>query len=413
MNSENKKAYIWNTASGMISAGQSAIILIFISRYLDVTDAGVFSIAYAVANLVGVFAKYGVRNFQVTDINAQYTFSAYLKTRIISVGVSILLLIVYLVIQVNGQSYTIEKAVVVLGICVWKLVDALEDVFIGAYQQIGRLSVGACYYTLRLLASSGMYCVLIACGFSLFVATNIMVAMSIVACISFCVISYRGFGQKEDSTDHKSLGSLLKVCFPLCIGTTLANYIGNAPKYTIDNYMDDSAQAYFGYIMMPAFVILLLSNFIYQPLVRNLGILWVEESPKKFLRTVLRQFVIVLALTITAMLCGAWIGIPVLSFIYGVDLSFLKGEFLLLLIGGGAYALVSYLTVVLTTIRMQYWLAGGFIIAALLYLLLGGVFANRWEIFGVSLLYLGLNVVLIVGFTICLFKKAKSRKGES
>ena len=46
--------------------------------------------------------------------------------------------------------------------------------------------------------------------------------------------------------------------------------------------MDDTAQAYFGYIMMPAFVILVLSNFIYQPVVRDFGVLWTEGKTGEF-----------------------------------------------------------------------------------------------------------------------------------
>lgn len=409
MNTENRRAYIWNTASGVINAAQSAVILIFISRYLGVVEAGTFTIAYAVANLIGVFAKYGVRNFQVTDIEEQYSFLTYLLARIISVSGSVVFLAVYLAMQIGWQKYTVEKAMVVLAVCVWKLIDAMEDVFIGAYQGKGKLSVGACYYTLRLLFSTGMYCGLIVCGFNLVHATVITVCISTLVCICFCGVSLRKFDMPDHSVRLKPLGGLLRVCFPLCIGSTLANYIGNAPKYTIDQYMSDSSQAYFGYIMMPAFVILLFSNFIYQPLVRNLGVLWESGEPDKFLRMVFRQFAIVLGFTVMAVLTGAGIGIPVLSFIYGVDLFFLKQEFLLLMAGGGAYALVSYLMVILTTVRMQNWLAGGFIIVAFLYYILGGLFVSRWDIWGVALLYLILNVILVLGFTACMFIRVRRR----
>ncbi len=127
---------------------------------------------------------------------------------------------------------------------------------------------------------------------------------------------------------------------------------------------------------------------------------------------VFRQFAMVSGFTIMTVIAGARIGIPVLSFIYGVDLLVLKREFLLLMAGGGAYALVSYLAVILTTIRMQNWLAGGFIIAAFIYYILGGVFVNRWDILGVTLLYLLLNGILILGFTICVFIKVKCRLNE-
>lgn len=413
MKVENRRAYIWNTASGVVSAAQSAVILIFISRYLGVVEAGTFAIAYAIANLIGVSAKYGVRNFQVTDMEEQYSFFTYFLARLASVSGSVALLAVYLLVQMEWQKYTLEKALVILAVCAWKLIDAVEDVFIGAYQGKGRLSAGACYHTLRLLISTGMYCGLIACKFNLIYATVVTVCISCLFCIYFGGVSFHKFNMSGNLGNLESLGSLLKVCFPLCIGSTLANYVGNAPKYTIDQHMDDSAQAYFGYIMMPAFVILLFSNFIYQPLVRNLGVLWEKGEPGKFLHMVFRQFAIVLGFTVMAVVIGAWIGIPVLSFIYGVDLLFLKREFLLLMSGGGAYALVSYLMVILTTIRMQNQLACGFIAAAFLYSVLGGIFVSRWGILGVALLYLILNVILVLGFTACTLIRVRSRRNEA
>lgn len=407
MKSEKKWAYIWNSASGMISAGQSAIIVIFITRCLGITEAGVFTIAYALANLISVFAKCGIRNFQVTDIEEEFSLKTYLGLRVVSILISILLLAGYLLLKINGQEYTFAKSIVIGGICIWKLVDAMEDVFIGAYQQKNQLSVGAFYYTLRLFITTCMYCAFIVKGFNLICATVVTVIISAVMCTVFCAVSFSKFTIQKRVCEGGTVKKLIKIGFPLCIGTTLANYIGNAPKYAIDRYMDDSAQAYFGYIMMPSFVILLLSNFIYQPLIRNLGVLWGKESKKSFMRTVFRQFIIVLGLTIIAMMTGAWLGIPILSYIYGVNLSLLKKEFLLLLAGGGIYAMVSYLTVVLTTIRMQKWLAAGFITATILYGILGSVFAKEWSIMGVALLYLLLNILLVVWFTICLFLKVK------
>lgn len=403
MNSEKRWSYIWNSASGMISAGQSAVIVIFITRYLGITEAGIFTIAYAWANLISIFARNGVRNFQVTDIKEEFSFTTYFLTRVVSILISILILTGYLALKVKGQEYTVEKSVVIGGICAWKLVDAMEDVFIGAYQQRDKLSVGACYYTLRLLISTSVYCGCIINGFSLVFATAVTLLISAILCVVFCMVSFCKFTVRHSSTKSKSVGNLIKICLPLCVGTTLANYIGNAPKYTIDSYMDDSVQAYFGYIMMPAFLILLMSNFIYQPMVRDLGVLWGQEGKKSFMQTVFRQFAVVLGLTIIVMIAGAWLGIPVLSYIYGVDLTFLKKEFLLLLVGGGVYALVSYLTVVLTTVRMQKWLAVGFIVATMLYGVLGGIFANKWSVWGVALLYLLLNAALTIWFIICLF----------
>ena len=70
-------AFFWNTASGVINAGQSAIILILISYFLTKIDAGIYTIAIAIGNIVSVFSKYGMRNYQVTDIEEKYNFTTH------------------------------------------------------------------------------------------------------------------------------------------------------------------------------------------------------------------------------------------------------------------------------------------------------------------------------------------------
>ena len=46
-----RDSFIYNTASGLINAAQSVLILMVISRVLGDYDAGVFNIAWAVGNL--------------------------------------------------------------------------------------------------------------------------------------------------------------------------------------------------------------------------------------------------------------------------------------------------------------------------------------------------------------------------
>ena len=69
-----KNLYIWNTLATALNSGQTFIILFFISQSGDHTDAGVFTIAYALANLAIMIGRYGVRQYQVSDIEQKYSF---------------------------------------------------------------------------------------------------------------------------------------------------------------------------------------------------------------------------------------------------------------------------------------------------------------------------------------------------
>ena len=172
--------YLWNSASGMVNAVQSVIILIFITRFAGIEEAGVFSIAYAVGVLLQMFATYGVGNFQITDVNEKYSFSDYFWNRTITVLVSLALLSLYCALKAICGDYSAEKTLIVLLIGAWKLVDSTENVFYAMFQQKGRLDVGAKCYTVRMTASMVLYCALLAAGIGFAASTVITVAFSIV-----------------------------------------------------------------------------------------------------------------------------------------------------------------------------------------------------------------------------------------
>ena len=175
-----RDGYLWNSASGMVNAVQSVIILIFITRFAGIEEAGVFSIAYAIGVLLQMFATYGVGNFQITDVKEKYSFSDYFWNRSIAVLVSLALLSAYCALKALSGDYSAEKTLIVLLIGAWKLVDSTENVFYAMFQQKGRLDIGAKFYTVRMTASMVLYCALLAAGISFAASTVITVAFSVV-----------------------------------------------------------------------------------------------------------------------------------------------------------------------------------------------------------------------------------------
>jgi O-antigen/teichoic acid export membrane protein len=172
--------YIWNSASGMINAVQSLIILIFITRFVGIEEAGIFSIAYAVGGLLQMFATYGVGNFQITDIKEKYSFSDYFWNRSITVLASLALLSVYCALKTACGDYSSEKMLIVLLIGAWKLIDSMENVFYAMFQQKGRLDIGAKCYTIRMTVSMILYCALLALRVDFTASTAVTFVFSVV-----------------------------------------------------------------------------------------------------------------------------------------------------------------------------------------------------------------------------------------
>ena len=133
-NNIGKDSLVWNMVGSMIMAFQSVIMLMILTRVLGLNEAGIFTIAYANANLFVTIGKYGMRNFQVSDVSEQFLFQEYLISRLFTTFIMILVSVIYVVCIGNENEYSMEKCFVIIWMCLFKVVDSLEDVYHGLYK---------------------------------------------------------------------------------------------------------------------------------------------------------------------------------------------------------------------------------------------------------------------------------------
>ncbi|MFR7737298.1 MAG: lipopolysaccharide biosynthesis protein, partial [Eggerthella lenta] len=107
-------------------------------------------------------------------------------------------------------------------------------------------------------------------------------------------------------------------------------------------------------LYFPAQGILLTVGFIYKPLLVRMANVWADPTKRKRfdLIIVVIMAVIVAVAGVTA-LAMAWIGIPVMSFLYGVDFEQFRGLCYIMLAAGGVTAAIDFLYQVITVLRQQ------------------------------------------------------------
>ena len=385
----DRDSFVWNMTGSMIMAFQSVIMLMILTRILGLYEAGLFTIAYANANLFLTIGKYGMRNFQVSDVTGQFSFHEYRLSRAVTTIVMLLVAVIYVIYVGDKNQYTLEKSLIIIWMCIFKAVDAFEDVYHGLYQRSGRLDVAGKLLTVRLGLT------LIIFGAGLFVLKDLLLSLvisTVATAILFALFikwSYGEFVQvREERKPFISVRHLLQICFPLFLGSFLAFYIGNAPKYAIDSILNDELQACYGFIAMPVFVIGLLNSFIFNPMIYKMSVMWNEGKRKQFVKKLSVQVLIVAGITATCIVGAYFLGVPVLSFLYNTDLAQYKAELLILLLGGGFLALSGLLTTMITIIRCQKRLMAGYVIVAVLAYVLSEKAVERYSIMGAAMLYL-------------------------
>lgn len=404
-NNIERRTAIWNMVSSILGAAQSAIFLLVVTHVCDAVYAGIFSIATTLGYQIIAIGSYGMRNFQATDVKQKYKFKEYLLSRYFTSIAMFIFLIGYVWIK----DYNIEKALIILAFGVYKAVDVIEDVFHGEFQRYNRLDIGAISMTIRYVISFLVFAVVLITSHNLLFAC---ICEAVISILVFIILTYEVIKPRKILSVKGALkhtGWLLRDCFPLFIGGFLYLYVCNAPKYAIDNCLSQESQMYFAILFMPVFVVNLLSSFVYRPLLVRMAICWNEKRNKEFWHMVMTQITLIFVLTIMGILGAYLCGTQILSLVYGVDVNPYRNCLVLLMFGGGFAALIGFLINVLTVMRLQTLLLLGYMVASVAALIVSNPIVSKLGIFGASVLYVGL-MVLVAAFLLVsavFYKKKK------
>mgnify|MGYP006906610336 CR=1 FL=1 len=396
-----RKEFIWNLLGSIANASTSVILLMATTQIAGTTEAGLFSLAIANAQLFITIGNFGVRPYQATDIYNRFQFEIYCTHRIVTCIFMLLISFLYCLINHSND----KKFIVIILFTILKLVDAFADVLEGYMQQLNRLDLAGFAWFFRTALYSAAY----SCGlwFSRDIITAALAAIGVaVLCLYLMLFMpvQRHRGKIHVQFDTGLMWQLTKECFPLFFTLFLMMYLINVPKYVIDNQMSLDNQTYYNIIYMPAQVINLLSVFAFKPLLTQMAEYWNNNKVRELKQYIYRLYVYILGITILAMGSAYVMGIPVLSLIYGVELGHLKPELLVILIGGGFNAVVNMLYYVLTALRMQKNILISYVVVSLVAYVIASWSVKRWELMGAVCAYVVLMCLLAVWMTISMYR---------
>ena len=406
-----KSSYVWNAVNAMLSAAQCPLILMVLNRTNGIEDAGVFSIAFAVASLMLYIGLYGLRRFQASDINEKFSFQEYNGVRFLTCAAMVLASLGYCCYGMMFNDYSKNKAVIVFLVCLLKLVQAYTDVIHGNMQQKGRLDVATKCSALRYVLE------VLSIAVCLVITKDLLMSLIVSVIVSFVVTFFTSIncGRKYCETFAPSfrkdaVTKLMIDGFPLFLSLFLNMYISNAPKYAIDAYLTEEIQGIYNLIFMPAFMVMLLSNFIFNPIIKSYAELWLsgsKEKLKELKHKMVMQMFFVGGLTVLGLAIAATIGIPVLSLVFHAELAPYKPELCIVMIGGGALGFATYFSTVITIIREQNSMIFCYGVAAAAAYMLSGVLVKSQGIRGAAIMYAVIMSILAILLGIITFLKLR------
>ncbi|MBR3614032.1 MAG: lipopolysaccharide biosynthesis protein [Clostridia bacterium] len=351
MNSEKKlflKNFIWNSLGTGINAFNSLFFLIIVTRVNDIQTAGIFSIAYATATILYTLAMYSGRLCQVTDIENKISDKDYITNRIITCIMMFIGAAGFLVIQ----QYSAFKTTIFALLAIFKGIEAFSDILYGVMQKNDIL-----YKSGQSLSIKGFV------GIAAFLIVDLITRDLRWACLSVIIVNFivlvvfdyfiitRKLIDNTRKINKANVVSIFKSEFFVFVNSFAGIYILNAPKYAIDSFLTEDIQAIYGYIMMPATVMTLFTQFIVMPFLGKMKEMYENKKLKEMEQVTFKIKLIVIAFGAFAVFAAFLLGPEFLGLVYGLDLTAYRMN-LCVIIASYIFYAISYINLVtLTTIR--------------------------------------------------------------
>ena len=347
-----RKSYLWNLFASVVNAAEAIVIIVVASRVVTLSDVGILTFAFTLANLIMCIGKYGVRNYQVSDLTDAKEFSAYYYSRLFTILFALFFTIAFSVYSVFFNGYEMPGLICTILVVLIYLIEAYEDVFISEIQRRGRLDVGAKIFCIRWIITLLAWTICLLLLRNIVLATTVAFFVNTVIAILLTSVLIKDFGI-DKTINFKNCSVILKDCLPICLATVFSIYLPNAAKYSIDGYLNNNVQAIYGYIAMPIFVLDVVSFVIFQPKLLDLANAWKKRDEKALKRIIISISALLLIISVLCIISSWFLGIPLLSVLYKEDLREYKLHFMIIMLGSVALAYLGFFASILTVIRKQ------------------------------------------------------------
>ena len=377
-----KKNTIWNIIGTGINAFASLIFMIIVTRINDVNEAGIFTFAFSLATLFNVIGTYAGRIYQVTE-KKDISNNEFLVNRLITCLIMMIIAIGYVILK----KYELNKIIIVVLLCIWKMLEAFSDVIYAFLQKNDELYKVGVTLTIKNIL-----------GIAVFLVVDLITKNLIISILSFIIVYtlvmiFYDFIQTDmrkqikGRVEKKNVLDIFVKGFPTFCVTFLNIYIINASKYAIDGLMADSYQAIFGIIVMPATLMILLAQFMVHPFLNIINNYVEKNDYKSVNKLLLKISACLFVIGVVAIVFCYFIGIYILEFVYGISLIDYNLCLSIILVGSIFSALTSVIITILIAMRYTVIQMIIYIVVTVCAYISSNILVQKFGVMGASVSY--------------------------
>jgi O-antigen/teichoic acid export membrane protein len=177
------------------------------------TDAGLLALAISSTNVFYTISVWGMRTYQVSDLQGKFADNTYIMSRFITCVVSILACAVFVFVK----GFSVEQRYCILLYMVFKISEALADVYNGIVQRHWRMDIIGKSYIVRAILTVAAFCLVLEFTDSLLLAILAMMICSYAVIFSYDIVQTVKIAHVKIRIDFHGIDKLLITCAPLIV----------------------------------------------------------------------------------------------------------------------------------------------------------------------------------------------------
>jgi O-antigen/teichoic acid export membrane protein len=351
MDAQNKKNIIWNAIGISSNSFYAMIVMIIVTRVNGLEVMGGFFYAFYVASIFHTIGVYGGRIYHISDAKGEFTNSNYVSLKF----VTILFMFVgaFLFSLLSGDSW--ERILLIFIFLLYRALESIGDAYLGIMERNYRLDLKGKSMALKTLIGVAVFTIINLWTMNVYIAGLAFVLSFGLVLLFFDIPIVTRF-DKIVIGFGDSIIKLLKRCFSIFIFAFFTLLILNVTRIVVAGVLDDGLLGIYNILVMPAAVMVLFSQLIFQPFMMELTFALHNKDYKRFSKRVKKLFLLLIAGGTIIIIVALLIGIPVLSFIYGVDLTGYRWPLAWMIfagVAGGGSAVASWLLTLMRQFKSQ------------------------------------------------------------
>jgi len=273
---------IWNTAGNVIYLFSQWILTIVIARMAGYEQLGIFSLAMSISNVGFTIATWGIRNYQVSDMIHKYSDSEYFYTRVLTSIIAFCGIASFSFIC----DYSETQRLAIIIYMLFRVGEALIDVFHGMFQQRGRMDVVGKSFMLRGTINLFVFVIILYFSESIILPIIGITTTTAILMVTWDYSCIKNLGIQATQRKPKLIRELTWECVPLALQQTLFNAYATIPRFFLERICGETLLGIYSSITTPVVIIQAMANFIMVPYATQISKNVFERKKKALVRDI-------------------------------------------------------------------------------------------------------------------------------